>query len=120
AAALPHDAFDFDGDGRSVSEPLVWDLDRARRVEGGSLDLGPFEGSPLALNAANVNPLTLAPGGRLTVTVNVANGGSSAREARLDLAYARDSGAPSGTLTLGKGTVPVTSGVNASVRRRVA
>jgi len=120
AAALLHDAFDLDGDGLSAGEPLPWDLDQARRVEGDGLDLGPFEGSSLALNTANVSPLTLAPGDRLTVAVNVANDGDGPRKARLDLAYARDSGAPSGTFTLGKGTVPVTSGVNASVRRRVA
>jgi hypothetical protein len=74
---------------------------------------------PLAFNAASLTPSTVAPGGVLTVAVNVVNNGPGPRAARLDLDYARVGGGPSGTVTLGQRTVPETSGLPASVTVQV-
>jgi hypothetical protein len=76
-------------------------------------------GCPLSFNSASIAPLTVAPGGQFTVSINVANSGPGPRPARLDLGYTRSGGGLSGTLALGQGTVPQTSGVPASVTQRV-
>ncbi|MDX1421294.1 MAG: T9SS type A sorting domain-containing protein [Rubricoccaceae bacterium] len=74
---------------------------------------------PLSLNSATITPLTVSPGGTFAVMVDVANAGPGSRTARLDLDYAQVGGGLSGTLTLGRGTVPVTSGVSATLNQRV-
>ncbi|HLT48785.1 MAG TPA: T9SS type A sorting domain-containing protein [Rubricoccaceae bacterium] len=76
-------------------------------------------GCPLSFNTATITPLTLDPGDPFTVSVNVANAGPGPRQARLVLDYDRIGPGPSGSLTLGQGTIPQTSGVSASVTRRV-
>jgi hypothetical protein len=76
-------------------------------------------GCPLSFNSASIAPLTVAPGDPFTVSINVANAGPGPRAARLSLNYTRSGGGLTGTLTLGQGTVPQTSGVPASVTQRV-
>lgn len=114
--ALPSGVTGLSGIGLDCAAQEAW----ASSTNGSVYRLGGVPcgtGCPLSFNSASINPLTIAPGGAFTVSVNVANAGPGARAARLVLDYQR--GGLSGSLTLGQGTVPQTSGVNASVTRRV-